>query len=280
MRRGLPEKVRDVIREGLFDWSKSKRTLRSACLTICTPSLSTEHFFASERKAWNRRVRSVKLREYSEAVQLPRTLDMDRHIAEKRRLVQEKARAMIVKKDQLNGVQSAETTAGPSQTSQQGEEDFVSSQSQDENQLIRPSSFGLRPLYSRVDINCDKWLLTMDEQSRAKLENPPSLTDGLDRETESELRYLGCELIQEGAILLKLPQTAAATGQILFQRYFFQKSFVTYMFEHYVMACLLLASKIEEEPRSPRSVYNVFVRLEKLHRLRHSGRKITKSVIT
>ena len=41
---------------------------------------------------------SVKLREYSEAVQLQKTLNMDRHIAEKRRLVQEKARAMIVKK--------------------------------------------------------------------------------------------------------------------------------------------------------------------------------------
>lgn len=46
-----------------------------------------------------------------------------------------------------------------------------------------------------------------------------------------ELRYLGCELIQQGAILLKLPQTAAATGQILFQRYYYQKSFVRYHFE-------------------------------------------------
>ena len=42
---------------------------------------------------------------------------------------------------------------------------------------------------------------------------------------------MGCELIQQGAILLKLPQTAAATGQILFQRYFYQKSFVRYHFE-------------------------------------------------
>lgn len=46
-----------------------------------------------------------------------------------------------------------------------------------------------------------------------------------------EIRYLGCELIQSGAILLKLSQTAAATGQILFQRFYYQKSFVRYNFE-------------------------------------------------
>jgi len=46
-----------------------------------------------------------------------------------------------------------------------------------------------------------------------------------------EVRYLGCELIQSGAILLKLNQTAAATGQILFQRFYYQKSFVRYHFE-------------------------------------------------
>lgn len=126
------------------------------------------------------------------------------------------------------------------------------------------------------NINCDKWLMTLDEESRLKIDNPPSLVDGLSKETESELRYLGCELIQQGAILLKLPQTAAATGQILFQRYYYQKSFVRYHFEHAVQACLLLASKIEEEPRRPREVYNVFHRLERLHRLQQSGHDINK----
>jgi hypothetical protein len=46
-----------------------------------------------------------------------------------------------------------------------------------------------------------------------------------------DLRYLGCELIQSGAILLKLPQVAAATAQILFQRFYYQKSFVKNNFE-------------------------------------------------
>ncbi|CAI4229532.1 unnamed protein product [Auanema sp. JU1783] len=145
-----------------------------------------------------------------------------------------------------------------------------------ENPLIKPSSFNMRPIYSRVDINCDKWLLTMDDASKLKLETPPTLADGIDIETEKELRFLGCELIQAGAILLRLPQTAAATGQILFQRFYFQKSFVNYMLEHTVMACLLLASKIEEAPRRPRDVFNVYCRLEQLHKIWQTGRKVTK----
>jgi len=35
-----------------------------------------------------------------------------------------------------------------------------------------------------------------------------------------------------------------------------------------VMACLLLASKIEEEPRKPRDVVNVYNRLKQLHQHR------------
>jgi hypothetical protein len=87
-------------------------------------------------------------------------------------------------------------------------------------------------------------------------------------ELEKDIRYLGCELIQSGAILLKLSQTAAATAQILFQRFYYQKSFVRYNFEHMVCACLLLASKIEEQPRKPRDVINVYNRLKQLHQHR------------
>ena len=93
-----------------------------------------------------------------------------------------------------------------------------------ENQKL--SSFGLARLYSRVDISADKWLLSQDQ-----LRNSPSQKDGLDEQTELELRYLGCELIQAAAVLLKLSQVAAATAQILYQRYFYQKSFIKFNFE-------------------------------------------------
>lgn len=41
-----------------------------------------------------------------------------------------------------------------------------------------------------------------------KLMPTPSQLDGLDLETETDLRILGCELIQTAGILLKLPQVS------------------------------------------------------------------------
>lgn len=184
-------------------------------------------------------------------------------LAEKRSLALAKAQAFVRKrtadvvavKNDENGGASGEGNA-------------------EEDNPIRPSSFGLRPHFSTVNINCDKWYQTMDEKARLMLQDPPSLADGMDRETEKNLRFFGCSLIQEGAVLLKLPQVAAATGQILFQRFYYLKSFLKFRYEHTVMACLLLASKIEEEPRRTRDVYNTFYRLEQLHKLRESGRTI------
>ena len=41
-----------------------------------------------------------------------------------------------------------------------------------------------------------------------KLYPTPSSQDGLDLETEKDLRILGCEFIQTAGILLKLPQVS------------------------------------------------------------------------
>lgn len=96
---------------------------------------------------------------------------------------------------------------------------------------IKPSSFGLKPKNSSVCIDSDKWYLTLQESSKKLLVNPPSIADGIPITIEQELRYLGCELIQSLTILLRMPQTAAATGQILYQRFYYQKSFAKYFFE-------------------------------------------------
>lgn len=53
-------------------------------------------------------------------------------------------------------------------------------------------------------------------------------------------------------------KVAMATGQVLFQRYYYSKSFVRYQMEVTAMACVTLASKIEEAPRRIRDVVNVF----------------------
>ncbi|KAI5611344.1 cyclin-L1 [Silurus asotus] len=108
-------------------------------------------------------------------------------------------------------------------------------------------------VYSEVFLTIDNSLIPEE-----KLSPTPSMLDGLDWHTETDLRILGCELIQSAGILLRLPQVAMATGQVLFHRFFFSKSFVKHSFEIVAMACVNLASKIEEAPRRIRDVINVF----------------------
>ena len=56
----------------------------------------------------------------------------------------------------------------------------------------------------------------------------PSSKDGVSHELEVDLRIVGCEYIQSAGLLLKLPQVAMATAQVLFQRFYYAKSFVKY----------------------------------------------------
>lgn len=107
--------------------------------------------------------------------------------------------------------------------------------------------------YGSVVITLENVLLPPE-----KLSPSPSQQDGLDQEIEMDLRILGCELIQTGGILLRLPQVAMAAGQVLFQRFYYAKSMVRYPMETTAMACIALASKIEEAPRKIRDVINVF----------------------
>lgn len=55
--------------------------------------------------------------------------------------------------------------------------------------------------YSKVVLTLENVLIPNE-----KLLQTPSQIDGLDSETEIDLRILGCELVQTSGILLKLPQ--------------------------------------------------------------------------
>jgi len=55
--------------------------------------------------------------------------------------------------------------------------------------------------FSRVVLTLENVLIPED-----KLSPTPSMQDGLDSETEIDLRIVGCELIQTSGILLKMPQ--------------------------------------------------------------------------
>ncbi|KAK2557354.1 Cyclin-L1 [Acropora cervicornis] len=107
--------------------------------------------------------------------------------------------------------------------------------------------------YGDVIISLENCILSNDQ-----LEETPSIKDGLEKEVEIDLRIIGCEYIQIAGILLKLPQVAMATAQVLFQRFYYSKSFVKHDGEIYAMASIFLAAKIEEYPRRIRDVINVF----------------------
>jgi cyclin L len=54
------------------------------------------------------------------------------------------------------------------------------------------------------------------------LAESPSKKDGVNEEVEAMHRVFGCEVLQEGGILLSLPQAVVVTGQNLLQRMFFR----------------------------------------------------------
>ena len=88
---------------------------------------------------------------------------------------------------------------------------FKMADNQDKNNLL-PRDF------SKVVLTLENVLLPEE-----KLSATSSLLDGLDKDTEWDLRILGCELIQTSGILLKLPQVnflCDISFTVTFQRFF------------------------------------------------------------
>ncbi|CAO3644424.1 unnamed protein product [Cunninghamella echinulata] len=83
-----------------------------------------------------------------------------------------------------------------------------------------------------------------------QLVNTPSRQDGISKQLEDDLRNLGAELIQSAGILLKLPQVAMGTAQVLFQQFFFMASLKDFDIVCYYieigLGALFLATKVEE----------------------------------
>jgi len=88
--------------------------------------------------------------------------------------------------------------------------------------------------------------------------NTPSRQDGIDPETEFQLRALGAQMIADGGFLLKLPQVTIATGQVIFHRFYHMKSFRKHDVKHVALSALFLSAKVEETPKKIRDVLNVF----------------------
>uniref|UniRef100_A0A7E4UNT1 Cyclin-L1 n=1 Tax=Panagrellus redivivus TaxID=6233 RepID=A0A7E4UNT1_PANRE len=122
--------------------------------------------------------------------------------------------------------------------------------------------------YSSIVVGYDSFLLTLDKTTVPLLETKPSCLDGLTEQEEEDLRFLGVELIETIGHLLKLPMIVSETASIFFQRFYGLKSFVKHPFDHIVMACVLLATKVEEVPRRPREIITVFDHLKKSYQAR------------
>lgn len=98
------------------------------------------------------------------------------------------------------------------------------------------------------------------------LKHSPSQAAGLPWEAEERFRFLTCQLIQAGGLLLKLPQSAMLTGQVLVHQLFCRRSFLNFAVLDAAMAALFVAGKVEECHRRARDIVNVFHWL--YHRLR------------
>jgi hypothetical protein len=72
-------------------------------------------------------------------------------------------------------------------------------------------------------LTLDSFYLTQEQ-----LENSPSRQDGIDKDTEANLRMYGCQVIQEAGILLGFDQVVMATGQVLLHRFYCKRSMKTF----------------------------------------------------
>lgn len=84
--------------------------------------------------------------------------------------------------------------------------------------------------YGKIVLTLENCLLPV-----GKLEVTPSRLDGLDHDTETDLRILGCELIQTSGILLKLPQVRFESPQ---QRVIYKSDIIR--FDHRRHICLFI----------------------------------------
>ncbi|KAK8854851.1 hypothetical protein IAR55_003590 [Kwoniella newhampshirensis] len=95
----------------------------------------------------------------------------------------------------------------------------------------------------------------------------PSARDGIPSEVEDDLRVVGCMLIQEAGVMLKLPQNTMATAQVLFHRFYYISSLCSFGVNDISISALFLSSKLCETPVRLRDLINTYIFL--LARIQH-----------
>lgn len=80
--------------------------------------------------------------------------------------------------------------------------------------IVEKSTQKLPRQFGKIILTLENCLL-----SDNKLQETPSQQDGLNKEVETDLRILGCELIQIAGILLKLPQVSPSNRLVCVNRH-------------------------------------------------------------
>lgn len=64
------------------------------------------------------------------------------------------------------------------------------------------------PVIKKKEYDYDNILISLENciLPEEKIDETPSMKDGLDRHTENDMRMFGCEMIQVAGLLLRLPQ--------------------------------------------------------------------------
>ena len=88
----------------------------------------------------------------------------------------------------------------------------------------------------------------------------------INQDEEIQLRILGTKLIKVAGLLLRIPQVTVSTAQVLFQRFYYQRSFKIFSILDIGMACTFIACKVEESCRRLRDIVNVFDLLYRKYR--------------
>jgi cyclin T len=106
--------------------------------------------------------------------------------------------------------------------------------------------------------------------SNAELtKNSPSLKDGIDEKRQMYFRSSYCEFLKEAGMSMKFPQLTIATAVVFCHRYFSRHSFSNKANDIKIIAtaCLFLAGKVEETPRSLSEM------VQKTYLIRHRRRE-------
>ncbi len=108
------------------------------------------------------------------------------------------------------------------------------------------------------------------------LNSSPSVRGGVSSDVEVSNRIFACEVISQSGILLRLPQAAISTAQILLHRFYYRVSMRKHPVLAVVMSCILLATKVEETGRSVRDILTVTHRvLQRRSGLKSSSKEYT-----